>query len=92
MARIESGEVTLSEQVGNIQELVTSIETVFEPTIQKKKLICSYEANVEHEYVICDETKVREIFLNIIGNAVKYTEQGGNIRVSVTEFPDHQSV
>lgn len=90
MARIESGEVTLSEQVGNIQELVTSIETVFEPTIQKKKLICSYEANVEHEYVICDETKVREIFLNIIGNAVKYTEQGGNIRVSVTEFPDHE--
>ena len=90
MARIESGEITLNEQVGSINEFVQSIETVFEPTIQKKGLQCSFNAKVEHEYIVCDETKVREIFLNIIGNAVKYTGKGGKIWVDVTEISGKQ--
>ena len=87
MARIDSGEVTLNEQVGSIQSFVESIETVFEPTIQKKKLSCDFESKITHDYIICDETKVREIFLNIIGNAVKYTEEGGCVRVKIEELP-----
>ena len=92
MARIESGASTLNQQVGNIQKIVSSIETVYEPEIQKKKLNCDFVSNVQHQYIICDTTKVREIFLNLIGNAVKYTEDGGNIDVSVTELeasPEH---
>lgn len=87
MARIESGEVTLEEQTCSIPEFVKAMETVFEPAIQKKGIVCKYEENVEHKYVICDQTKVREIFLNIIGNAVKYTGEGGIIGVSVAELP-----
>lgn len=86
MSRIESAKVTLNEQVGNIQKFVESIETVYEPAIQKKKLHCSFESDVQHENIICDETKVREIFLNIVGNAVKYTKEGGNIWVSICEI------
>ncbi len=86
MSRIESAKVTLNEQVGNIQNFVASIETVYEPAIQKKKLHCSFESEVQHENIICDETKVREIFLNIVGNAVKYTKEGGNIWVSIREM------
>ena len=89
MARIESGEVTLNEEPGDIQSMIQSIETVFEPTIQKKKLHCDFHADIKHRYVVCDETKVREIFLNILGNAVKYTKKDGTIRVDVAEIESH---
>lgn len=86
MARIESGKTTLNEDVTSVNDIADSLQAVFEPSIREKELIGSINCNVTHEYVICDETKVREIFLNIIGNSVKYTQKGGRIRVDITEL------
>ena len=44
------------------------------------------EYDVKHEHVICDETKNREIFLNLISNAVKYTVSGGRVTIRITEL------
>ena len=44
------------------------------------------EYDVRHEHVICDETKNREIFLNLISNAVKYTASGGAVTIRITEL------
>ena len=44
------------------------------------------EYDVKHEHVICDETKNREIFLNLISNAVKYTASGGRVTIRITEL------
>ena len=41
---------------------------------------------MQHEHVICDETKNREIFLNLISNAVKYTASGGAVTIRITEL------
>ena len=41
---------------------------------------------VQHEHIICDETKNREIFLNLISNAVKYTASGGTVTIRITEI------
>lgn len=87
MARIESGEAELNEDVGNIRELIGSLKTVFEPEIASKKLSCDFLVQVSDEFVNYDETKVREILLNIIGNSVKYTLDGGSITVSVEQQP-----
>lgn len=86
MARIESGEAELNEEVGNLRELTESIKAVFEPEISRKKLSCDYLVKVTEEFVSYDETKVREILLNIIGNSVKYTPDGGNISVRVEQI------
>lgn len=86
MARIESGEAELNEEVGNLRELTESIKAVFEPEISRKKLYCDYLVKVTEEFVSYDETKVREILLNIIGNSVKYTPDGGNISVRVEQI------
>lgn len=85
MARIESGEAEINEDVGNLRELVESIKAVFEPEVGRKKLTCSYLVHVTDEYVNYDETKVREILLNVIGNSVKYTPDGGSITVNVEQ-------
>ena len=86
MARIESGEAELNEEVGDLRELTESIKAVFEPEISRKKLSCDYLVKVTEEFVSYDETKVREILLNIIGNSVKYTPDGGNISVRVEQI------
>ena len=85
MARIESGKETLDAKVCDVYKLIDALEAVFEPDIREKNLLCRYTTNVRHSRVIGDETKLTEIFLNIISNSVKYTPAGGQIRVDVTE-------
>ena len=85
MARIESGKETLDAKVVDMYKLVDALEAVFEPDIREKNLLCRYTTNVRHSRVIGDETKLTEIFLNIISNSVKYTPSGGRIHVDVTE-------
>ena len=87
MARIESGKLALKKEVGCVTELIESLTDVFEPGVKKKFITYSCEIDIQHKYVICDEIKVREIFINIIGNSVKYTPEGGKISVSVKEEP-----
>ena len=87
MARIESGKLVLKKEVGCVTDLIESLIDVFEPGVKKKFITYSCETDIQHKYVIGDETKVREIFINIIGNSVKYTPEGGKISVSVKEEP-----
>ena len=87
MARIESGKLVLKKEVRCVTELIESLTDVFEPGVKKKFITYSCETDIQHKYVICDEIKVREIFINIIGNSVKYTPEGGKISVSVKEEP-----
>ena len=87
MSRIESGKATLSLTPINFRRLLESLEAVFEPATRKKKLKYFCNLEIQHEYIVCDETKVQEIFLNILGNSVKYTPDGGIISLTVTELP-----
>ena len=86
-ARIESGKTSLKKEVRCASRLIESLTDVFEPEVYKKGLTYSYTKDIEHEYVMCDETKVREIFINIIGNSLKYTPAGGKITIDIREIP-----
>ena len=91
MARIESGKAVLKEEVGDLQLLTNMLSDVFEPLVRQKQLTCTYHTDLMHPYVICDKTKVREILLNIISNAIKYTPEGGHIEVTIAETPCEQA-
>ena len=91
IARIESGKAVLKEEVGDLQLLTNTLSDVFEPSVRQKQLTCTYHTDLVHPYVICDKTKVREILLNIISNAIKYTPEGGHIAVSISETPSEQA-
>ncbi|WP_293736179.1 ATP-binding protein [uncultured Phascolarctobacterium sp.] len=79
MARIESGKATLNKQAVNIREALQALNIVFEPEIKEKGLHYQCLLDIEHEQVLCDRTKLEEIVLNIVSNAIKYTEPGGRI-------------
>ena len=87
MARIESGRMELDENYCRIEDVRKSLFAVFDEKARKKNIALHYTMNVEHEHVLTDVTKVKEIFVNILSNAIKYTPPGGSVMMSVDELP-----
>lgn len=87
MARIESGKMRLDCSYTEIKSIDESLGSVFAASMAKKGIDFSHKYSVEHNAIMCDETKVREIFLNLLGNALKYTPAGGKVSVDVIEAP-----
>ena len=87
MARIESGKMEIDESYGQIKEILQTLIEIFDDEAKKKNIAFHYTMNVEHEHVLTDITKVKEIFANILSNAIKYTPSGGSVTVNVDELP-----
>ena len=87
MARIESGRMELDENYCRIEDVRKSLFAVFDEKARKKDIALHYTMNVEHEHILTDVTKVKEIFVNILSNAIKYTPVGGSVMMSVDELP-----
>ena len=87
MAQIESGRMEIDENYGRIEDIWQTLFEVFGDEAKKKNLVLQYTINVEHENILTDTTKVKEIFVNILSNAIKYTSSGGSVKVSVDELP-----
>ena len=85
MARIESGTAVLQLKAEDMDVLFHRVNTVFEEDVRKKNLQYHAVLDVRHHYVVCDQTKLQEIMLNIISNAIKYTPEGHSIYVEVHE-------
>ena len=86
MARIESGHMELDENYANIEDIRQRLFEMFEDEAKKKNIHVRYTFNVEHKHVMADVTKVEEIFVNILSNAVKYTPSNGSVEVNVDEL------
>ena len=85
VSRIENGKTTLRDEIGCLPRLIDALNAVFEPDLAAKNLTFTCKTDIEHRYVHCDTTKVKEIFLNILSNSVKYTPAGGHISLTLTE-------
>ena len=86
MTQIESGKLDLKKEIGDLDDLVKNINVVVEPLIKEKKLHYSYHLEIKHHHIICDKTKLREIVLNILSNAIKYTPEGVNVELLIQEI------
>ena len=91
MVRIESGRMELDENYCRIEDVWKSLFAVFDENAMKKNIALHYAMNVEHEHVLTDVTKVKEILVNILSNAIKYTPAGGSVMVDVDELPCDES-
>uniref|UniRef100_UPI0025FB242E PAS domain-containing sensor histidine kinase n=1 Tax=Anaerovibrio sp. TaxID=1872532 RepID=UPI0025FB242E len=90
MARIEKGTLEMDEAVWDAYDFMDYLHSVFMPMMEKKGLIFTKDIHLKHSHIYCDSVKLRDVFLNIITNAYKYTESGGRVNMSVEELPyDH---
>lgn len=90
MSKIESGKINLAEEEINLSNLIGDLVTMIRPSMEEKGHHFNVRiTNVEHEHVIGDPMRLQQIFMNILGNSVKYTPEGGNIEVEISEKPSH---
>ena len=87
MARIESGKMEIDENVERMGDILEEIAGVFASDAKEKNIQIKSEMHVTHKRVVCDGTKVREIMLNLVSNALKYTPNGGTVTIKVQELP-----
>ena len=92
MSKIESGKVQLMEEEFNLSDLVDNLITMTNSQVKEHhhELKVSI-SNLTHEAVIGDSLRIQKVFTNIMGNAVKYTPDGGEIHLSISEKPSCQA-
>ena len=86
MSRIESGRMTLRSEAFSFRKLLEVVNTMFSGQCAEKGLEyhCNIDEHVEDSY-IGDAMKLRQVLVNILGNAVKFTPAGGQVRLTVEE-------
>ncbi len=86
MSKIESGKLTLTAEQISLKEVVEGIVNIMQPQVQAKKQIFDIHIeDVRTENVWCDGVRLNQILLNLLSNATKYTQEGGFIRLSLSE-------
>ena len=80
ISRIESGRMDLNEAPCSLRELIEGVHVLFQPEIERKKLFfhCEIDSSIEDK-VYCDNVRMTQLFTNLLGNAVKYTEKHGHV-------------
>ncbi len=88
MAKIESGDFRLSEEDFSLPETVEGLLGIMTAQIDAKGQELKVEiSDIEHENVIGDPMRLQQVFVNIMGNAVKFTPEGGSIGLGIAEMP-----
>ncbi len=88
MSKIETGKLTLNMEPLCIRDIMQNIETVIQPLVQEKNQHFNiYLHDIYHENLCSDRVRLSQILLNVIGNAVKFTPESGNIEVELYEEP-----
>ena len=88
MSKIESGKFTLNEEEIDLSSMIDDLLTIMHPQIAAKNQHLKINVtNITHEKVIGDSMRIQQVFVNIMGNAVKFTPEGGNIVMTLTEKP-----
>lgn len=86
MSKIESGKLSLQEEPFNIAQLITDcVKLVYQQAVSKQLKLDIHIAKLEDENVIGDPLRLRQIYINILSNAVKYTPSGGSICIEVKQ-------
>lgn len=88
MAKIESGKIALNEEDFDLPEAVENLLTIVNPQIEDKQQHLKVDiADITHEHVVGDSMRLQQVFVNIMGNSIKFTPEGGTIGLHIAEKP-----
>jgi len=86
LAKLESGKMTYRFQLADLMQLVESIGTEFSAKLNEHKLIFSIMPVTFSTSLSCDPGKISQVLGNLISNAIKFSEEGKNITVSLEQI------
>ena len=88
MSRIESGMLELQESEVHIPDLLHDLRTMVQNLVNEKNQNLHIDMqDIAHENVFTDKLRLNQVLLNIVGNAIKFTQAGGDITIQVIEKP-----
>jgi signal transduction histidine kinase/CheY-like chemotaxis protein len=88
ISKVESGKLTLSPHSFSLVETVENLVNLSQPMIREKNIEFSFRTSrMETEYIFADQLRLNQIYINILSNAVKYTEPRGSVSVDMSEEP-----
>lgn len=91
MSKIESGKIDLQDEEFYISEMLDELLLISKPQIQAKQHEFNVLVeNVQHERVVGDSQRIQQALLNLLGNSIKYTPEGGKIELTIKERPYHR--
>ena len=89
MSRIDSGRLVLNEELFSLADLIHDVSVIVRPqAVQKEQDLRIEIGRIEEEALLGDPLHLRQILVNIIGNAVKYTQEKGEIIARFSQYPE----
>lgn len=86
ISKVESGKLNLVPQTFSLVETVENLMNLSQPMVKEKNIQFDFRVNrVEKEYLYADQLRLNQIYINILSNAIKYTEPGGRVSVDMKE-------
>ncbi len=86
ISKVESGKLKLSPLTFSIVETVENLINISQPMIKEKNIEFTFHINrFEKEYLYTDQLRLNQVYINILSNAIKYTEPGGRVSVELRE-------
>lgn len=86
VGHIESGKVVIEETPCSLPQILLSLQNMIQADLEVKNLHFSLDDSaLIHPYIVCDQLRLNQVLLNVLGNALKFTPDGGSISLTVTE-------
>ena len=86
--RIESGKVTISPEPVDITQLTDNVQAIMNGLLYTRDLKFELHREIpKNLYVLADVVRIREVLVNLLGNAVKFTKDGGKITLDISSYP-----
>lgn len=90
LARVESGQVSMSIEPLSIGELLDDLMLLVNPLAADRKINLNYTKNeYSYRFVLADRTRLKQVVLNLISNAIKYNKSEGTVQVTLEEAPEN---
>lgn len=83
MSRIESGKVQIEESEVSLREVLADVNNLIQPMADAKEINFQIQNEIVNNYVYCDKLRLNQVLINLLGNAVKFTPEGGEISLHI---------
>lgn len=83
MSRIESGKVQIEESEVSLKEVFHDVQNLIQPMAEEKNIKFQIQNEVVHNYVYCDKLRLNQVLINLLGNSVKFTPEGGEVSLRI---------
>ena len=86
MSKIESGKMTLAEELIELPEVMDTIVSIMQSSVKARQQQFDVRLrHIRHEQLCCDSLRLRQVLINVLSNASKFTPPGGTVSFDIEE-------